>query len=104
MFTARSGHGMISVEGNLYVCGGYNGNREATNPEGQLRCLVSVEQYSVKDNQWTKLSAMTFGICFFEMTGRSYNIHISLLLYQLDRFLSFKSSKGHYLYSFDVIS
>ena len=61
---------MVSVEGLLYVCGGYNGNREATNPDGQLRCLVSVEQYSASTDQWTKLSAMTFGICFFEITSK----------------------------------
>lgn len=73
---------MICVEGTVYVCGGYNGNREATNPDGQLRCLVSVEQYSVINNQWTKLSAMTFGICFFELTGKSSRCDIFINMWQ----------------------
>lgn len=62
--TARAGHGMVNLEDHLYVAGGYNGSVES-----QLRCLVSVEQYSVETNQWTKLTAMKLGIAFFEMTG-----------------------------------
>ncbi|XP_045204928.1 kelch-like protein 26 isoform X3 [Mercenaria mercenaria] len=68
MNCARAGHGTVCLDSKLYVAGGYNGNREATNPDGNLRCLVSVEQYSVETNQWTKMSAMKHGIAFFTMT------------------------------------
>ncbi|KAL4230683.1 Kelch-like protein 6 [Mactra antiquata] len=66
---ARAGHGMVNLNDHLYVAGGYNGSIES-----QLRCLVSVEQYSVDTNQWTKLNAMKLGVAFFEMTVLDGNI------------------------------
>lgn len=65
---ARAGHGMVCLEGHLYVCGGYNGQRDVSHNSGNLRCLVSVEMYDVKTNVWTKLTTMRQGIAFFEIT------------------------------------
>ena len=70
-YVGRAGHGMTSLGQHLYVAGGYNGNREALNPDGMLRCLLSVERYSIDTNEWTKLSGMKHCITFFEMTGKN---------------------------------
>ncbi|WAR00602.1 KLH13-like protein [Mya arenaria] len=74
LISARAGHGMASLNDRLYVCGGYNGHRELGNPDGQLRCLVSMEMYNMQANQWTKLAIMKQGICFFEMTAMDNKI------------------------------
>ena len=69
LFSARAGHGMVCLEDRLYVAGGHNGNREALNPDGLLRCLISMETYDVSTNQWTRLQGMKQGITFFQMRG-----------------------------------
>ncbi|XP_060065248.1 kelch-like protein 26 [Ylistrum balloti] len=56
LLQARAGHGMVSLGGVLYVCGGYREmGFEGPNTES---CLDSVESYTLQTRQWTSLAPM----------------------------------------------
>ncbi|XP_069130320.1 kelch-like protein 26 isoform X2 [Argopecten irradians] len=59
LLQARAGHGMVSLNGTLYVFGGYK-EVSFENPDSDS-CLDSVESYSLKTRQWTYLTSMLVG-------------------------------------------